>query len=450
MSDRQRKLTKVIDIFLSEETFCFYIVSCMILIPLGEFITNLRGVAFVTQPIIFSIYAVVGVFLIAAKFALRPDKRHWSDVFFFTSLIFMFLSLVYSKDISRAVRVDPNCTNEYPAYFLGYYSMMFAGFQLSKKKLRKIVLYTFIGIAAPECVLGIMQSFGFKLVYQMHGKNVTGNDIGVLTQNSNYFGGLVVLFLGAALGAALFTKNKYRKIFFYILSAACVYCSYATTSRSSWVGVGFLILTYMIMFGVMSRKYKDEKLYKLYLKVMLIGAAAVIVCGVILIISVPLLTERVTRTINEVTMFFEKGDISHLGSNRGYIWTYCLEAIPKNWVIGVGLDNLYYCYTSSKHWMPAMYYSNRAHNIFLHILTTQGVFGFANYMLMLIFAGVSAVKRIVNNSDREDRHLTLTYFAMFIGYLAVAFWICRVFNVEMYFYITLGVMAPRVHEEIKA
>jgi len=449
MSDRKQKLTKIIDIFLSEETFCFYIVSCMILIPLGEFITNLRGVAFVTQPIIFSIYSVVGVFLIAAKFALRPDKRHWSDFFFFTSMIFMFLSLIYSKDIARAVRVDPNCTNEYPAYFLGYYSMMFAGFQLSSKKLRKIVLYTFIGISVPECILGIMQSFGFKLVYQMHGKNVTGNDIGVLTQNSNYFGGLVVLFLGAALGAALFTKNKYRKIFYYILSAACVYCSYATTSRSSWLGVGVMLITYMIIFGVMSRKYKGEKLYKLYLKVLVIGAAAVVVCGIVLIIASPLLMERVTRSMNEIKGLMS-GDISHFGSNRGYIWTYCLEAIPKNWVIGVGLDNLYYVYTTSKHWMPAMYYSNRAHNVFLHILTTQGVFAFANYMAMLIVATVSAVKRIVKNDDEEDRHLTLTYFAMFVGYLAVAFWICRVFNVEMYFYITLGVMVPRIHKEIKA
>ena len=327
--------------------------------------------------------------------------------------------------------------------------MMFAGFQLSSKKLRKIVLYTFIGISVPECILGIMQSFGFKLVYQMHGKNVTGNDIGVLTQNSNYFGGLVVLFLGAALGAALFTKNKYRKIFYYILSAACVYCSYATTSRSSWLGVGVMLITYMIIFGVMSRKYKGEKLYKLYLKVLVIGAAAVIVCGIILIIASPLLMERVTRSMNEIKGLMS-GDISHFGSNRGYIWTYCLEAIPKNWVIGVGLDNLYYVYTTSKHWMPAMYYSNRAHNVFLHILTTQGVFAFANYMAMLIVATVSAVKRIVKNDDEGDRHLTLTYFAMFVGYLAVAFWICRVFNVEMYFYITLGVMVPRIHKEIKA
>ena len=442
-----QKTNKLIDLLTSEEAFCLYIVTCMIAIPLGEFITDLMGKAFVSQPTIFTIFSIIGVFLVTLKISLRPDKRHWSDFFFFSSMIFMFLSLVYSKDIARAVRYDINGTNEFPQYFLGYYCLMFAGFQLSKNKLRKIVLYVFIGLSFLEGILGVFQSFGMRLVEQMHGKDHYGNDIFGLTQNANYFGGLVVLFLGACLGAALFTKNNKRRVVYIILTVLSVYCSYATLSRSSLLGVGVMILSYLVMFGVMHRKYKDNKMYKICFRVLFFGLIGVIGFGVLYVLISQSAMNRVIKTFNEFKGLFS-GDINHFGAGRGYIWTYCIESIPKNWVWGVGLDNLYYCYTSSSHWMEAMYYSNRAHNVYLHVLTTQGVFGFANYMALLITSCVMAVRRILKTEDEEDRKITWTYFGMIIGYLAVSLLISRVFNVELYFYAALGAMVPRMHEKV--
>ena len=90
-----QKTNKLIDLLTSEEAFCLYIVTCMIAIPLGEFITDLMGKAFVSQPTIFTIFSILGVFLVTLKISLRPDKRHWSDFFFFTSMIFMFLSVSF-------------------------------------------------------------------------------------------------------------------------------------------------------------------------------------------------------------------------------------------------------------------------------------------------------------------------------------------------------------------
>ena len=128
------------------------------------------------------------------------------------------------------------------------------------------------------------------------------------------------------------------------------------------------------------------------------GLIGVIGFGVLYVLISQSAMNRVIKTFNEFKGLFS-GDINHFGAGRGYIWTYCIESIPKNWVWGVGLDNLYYCYTSSSHWMEAMYYSNRAHNVYLHVLTTQGVFGFANYMALLITSCVMAVRRILKTDD---------------------------------------------------
>ena len=78
----------------------------------------------------------------------------------------------------------------------------------------------------------------------------------------------VVLFLGACLGAALFTKNNKRRVVYIILTLLSVYCSYATLSRSSLLGVGVMILSYLVMFGVIHRKYKDNKMYKICFRVL--------------------------------------------------------------------------------------------------------------------------------------------------------------------------------------
>lgn len=442
------KFQSFVDVLFSEKTFFLYAVSCMVVIPLGEFITELMGILFVSQPIIFSVYGLLGAFLVAGKMAFRPSPRHWSDVFFFTSLIFMFISLIFSKDIARAVRNDPNGTNEYAMYFVAYYCLMFAGFQLRSIKYRKVILYILAALSFLEGIIGVFQMRYMSLVGMMHGKMFDSPYVYGLTQNSNYYGCLSVLFVGACIGCFFFLAKKlWQKIVFALMSLFAIYVAYGTMARACWIAIGILFVVYGIIFTVKHIKHKENKEYSLYMKIFYIGLGVCIAGAVLFYFLNSEMRYKVDQTFSEISQL-GTGYFIHFGSGRGYLWQYCLEAIPKNWVVGVGLDNLYYAFTSSDHWIETMYYSNRAHNTFLHILTTQGVFGFANYIALLVFCWVNAAKRISKGED-EDSKITWIFFAMFVAYLFASFFNCRVFNVELYFYILLGAMVPRASEEVK-
>ena len=358
----------------------------------------------------------------------------------------MFLSLIYSCDITRPFRPDAP-TNEYPQFFLGYYAMFYAGAQLSSKKLRKMVLATFVGLALFESVIGILQTLGVQIQPMLFAK--TSNEfVYVLTQNTNIYGALCILFAGAIAGSFVFTTNRVHKIILGILFVPCIYCSYYTMSRLSWLGVMVMMCFLLVSILIMKARNKGDARYKGYLKSLGILFAILVVTAVsCYFLNVSESMARFQQTTEEISSA-EGGNVSEIGSGRGVIWGFCFEALPRHWVTGVGLDNLYQCYIENHKWIQGMYYSNQAHNEYLQVLTTQGVFAFINYMAMLVLSGVFAVRRVLFNDDDEDRKITWIYLGMFAGFVVAMFFLFRTFTVEPYFCAVIGLMNPRVHKFI--
>ncbi|MBR2523605.1 MAG: O-antigen ligase family protein [Clostridiales bacterium] len=446
---RRDKFSSIMELIFGEKTFCLYIVLCMISVPLTEMISEFNGIQLRWEEVTFTFCGLIGVFLCTGKIALNPTGKHWTDFFYFTLHIFMFVSLVYSANIARILR--PNApTNEYPSYFLGYYAMMYAGAQLSSKKLRKIVLGTFIGLAAFEGVVGILQTFNIKIMPVMW-KGISNQSYG-FTQNTNLYGALCVLFVGACAGLFIFTKNAKLRVISGIVFFIAMYNSVTTASRLSWLGdcavAAFLLVSILIM---MIRNKDDRKTYKkmlIWFAVLLVIAAGAAVCGVM---NSSFIVEKFEQTGTEIAAATsEGGNAGSVGSGRMTIWTFALKAFPRHWVTGVGLDNLYQCYIENRQWVNGMYYSNQAHNEYLQVLVTQGVFAFINYMAVLIIAGVKGVKRVLKNDDNEDRILTWIFLAMFAGYCVSQFFQFRSFTVEPYFFLLIGLVCPRVHKKAAA
>ena len=354
----------------------------------------------------------------------------------------MFISLVYSCDIARILRPGEQ-TNEYPIFFVGYYCMMFAGFQLSSVKLRRLVLYTFLGLAFSDGILAVFQTYGKVVMPVMWG--YTNTQAYGLTQNSNIFGGLSVLFVGASVGAFVFSKTRTSRIITGIISMIALYASYNAMSRLTWVGDITILLTFVISLLIMIKKDpKNAAQYKKNLAMLgiwVLFAAAVVVFSSFKNESFALRMNHIKSDMESI----ETGNYNALGSDRGYIWSMCMQSFPKHWVTGVGLDNLRWCYSERREWFPGMYASNQAHNEYIQVLCTQGVFAFINYFTLLIISVVKAVKRVLINDDEEDRRMTWNYLLMFAGFAVAMFFLFRAFNVEMYFFAVIGLMNPRVH-----
>lgn len=432
--------SKILSVLLSQEVFCFYIISWMVLIPLSEFISELMGSTLTAEQNVCAIYGLVGVFLCTAKLALDRNDKHWSDFFYLSLHAFMFISLIFSCDIARILR--PNATsNEYPAFFLCYYAMLFAGFQVSKNSLRKLVLYVFIGLSFLEGIIGSLQTFEIKIMPALW--NETTKEVYGLTQNTNLYGALSVLFVGACGWMFIFSTNKVVKVIAGILSVLAVYCSYMTMARLAWVGDVVVVITYVVSILIMMKRNKGDKKYKGYLISCLIWIGlGVIGVAISFLTTRTLLKESIEHANYEISKA-EEGNIDRLGSGRGAIWSFCIEALPRHWVTGVGLDNLKQCYIENHKWVQGMYYSNQAHNCYLQVLTTQGVFAFINYMALLVISTVKAVKRILTTDDDEDRRITWAYLAMFAGFSVAMFFLFRSFTVEPYYCAVIGLMNPR-------
>lgn len=69
------------------------------------------------------------------------------------------------------------------------------------------------------------------------------------------------------------------------------------------------------------------------------------------------------------------------GSHRLFIWKRLIRLIPHFWAFGVGPDHLIYGRLA----LPDGSIVDKAHNIFLEIAATMGVFALASYLAFLCF-----------------------------------------------------------------
>ena len=427
-----------------------YVISFMITIPVVELISQFMGVMYGVSEYILMVFSIAGLFLCSLNLLMNKGKRHWSDFFFITLHIFMFLSLIFSQNM-KSIQEAAFGDVEYPYDVIGYYCAMFAAFRMSSQKYRKAVISAFVGISIIQFTAGVFQTFDMRIMYPMW-PQVGYNEFAIygVTQNANYYGGLTVLFFGLLTSLFIFTEKKTLRIFFGVLLTVCTYCSANSMARLAWVGDTVIILFLFISLTIMIRKKRLENRYRKYMKHLLFSLV-VILAGVILAMLNPNERPGLYYHLFKIT---QEGydDPGELGSGRLRIWYFCLASVPKHWLTGIGFSNLEQCFTENPeyiNYIQGRYKTPHAHNVYIHILATQGVFSLINYMTFLIISTVKAVKKIINTDDNKERILTWTFLAMFTGYAVASFFNCRISYIEFYFYIVIGLMNPIIAETKK-
>lgn len=433
----------------TEKFYYYFAVTIMAAIPAGEFITELFRQPYVTQPLIVALYGCAGLFSVMCFFLgkSRSGKMelYGSDVFFILLVIFSVISLALSKDIMNSLMGYGY--DEWIFNFLAYFSLMFAGTMINDMKLRKKVLYVFAAVALFNCLIAFFQSFGLRIADCCHmpeWHNQYNAAFG-LTQNCNFFAGLCVLFSALSAGMFIFAENGRKKLLLLAFHMLCFYCTIASTTRISWLGNLGIHFFYAISFIVMKIKGYDRTKLRKYVR----GWGAVLAVSVLVLAYFAVFTDVLSSGLKE-TLADISGDFDFeaFGSRRGYIWKFGLEAVPDNWVFGVGLDNYSYAFFSNPKWQRGMYYNDKGHNEYLHILVTQGVFAAVNYISMLVYACAAGVRTVVNTKDEEKRKLTWILLGMFAGYAAQALVNSSLINVAPYFWLTVGMTMPKSEQKV--
>ncbi len=421
----------------NEKTFFLYVVSCMVVMPLAELVSEIVGEKYYTQPAILTLYGVLGIVLCTVKLICNISDRgfKWQEFFFLSLIFFSALSLIFSSAEEGMEEGLHYC--ELPTHFMAYYSLMYASFQIEDKKRKKIVLYSFAGLAFVEGIIGILQSFEIKIQEVFFGP--TTIEVYGLTQNTNFFGGLSVLFVAVTCALFVFANSRLYKVLFGLLFSISFYCSFNTMARLAWVGDIAVIFFVLISIMIMKKKKKNEnKKYMGYLRMWLVSVILVgLIVGVSCIKS-DLPFSRINQSVSELN----SDEMEDFGSHRGLIWKYCFESVPKHWMTGIGLDNLRMVFYENPAWEEGMYTQGKAHNEYIHTLTTQGVFALINYLILLFISGKKAISRIIHTDDEEERILTWIVLTMFTGYVVQALFNSSIINVAMYFWIVIGLLNP--------
>ena len=122
-----------------------------------------------------------------------------------------------------------------------------------------------------------------------------------------------------------------------------------------------------------------------------------------------------------------------------WIWKRSLQIIPKNILTGAGIDNFGYAFLRVDDRRIA--YVDKAHNEYLQLLITQGVFALITHLLLLILVFRKGIK--------SKEPLVWILMFSFVGFAVQAFMNISVYNVTPFYYIVMGLLVGYSKEEIK-
>lgn len=463
MTEETRLKAPVLARLSSDKVFCYLSMALFLALPIVEIITELLGKFKIKvigprppypsyfQPYVVAVFgallALAVILNVVSRIVNGKFKLYVADIFFVTLFIFMLLSMAFSVN-PGVFAGGSKYYCERPEIFLCYYCLYYAGTMIEDPKLRKKMLYTYFVVALIQGVVAFLQTFRIEIHYCLflYNRASTKAAYGLL-QNTNFYGALSLVFVAAVSGLFIFSSVlfkskiiKYTKWVFFAVALLLFYTMLASYSRLAWLGFAGMICTYIISFIVMRKSTMDKAKLKKIVTDFLIMCGGFLVVILITTLATNIVTSRVKETATDTLA--RVGD-DNFGHGRGRIWRAGINSIPKHWVTGIGLDNYAQAFRELPDWHKGDFIQDKGHNEYLHILVTQGAFAFVNYLAVLIYAAVNAVKRIIKETDDVKRCLHWIFLVIFAAYACQAILNSSVLNVAPYFWIIIGLLTPR-------
>lgn len=438
----------------SEKTLFCLTAVIMLLMPVSELLTDVAcnftkeiEPSFF-QAFILGVYGLLGTVILlfyrVIELTDRKEEHKWhaADLFYLLLLFFMLVSVIFSTRPGVFNGGSVVCS-EMPVNFLAYYFLFFSGSRIKKNEYRIKLVAVFIAVAVIQSVVAFFQTFDIEIAYCILTRH-SGAAYG-LTQNSNYYGGLSLLLLAAVSGAYLFSErlygNRVMRFILPVLSGFVFYTVLGSRARLIWFGFVPMMLFYLISGIVMlkgSISRPDLKRFFIRLGVLTLVFAAVFA---VTHLFTDYVSEELQRTQWEIEGKLDNG----IGSDRLVIWNAALKSVPRHWVTGVGLDNFRQVFIEAPGYVEGDYIMDKAHNEYLHVLATQGVFALGVYLILYVRTVVNSVKKIFAGGDEKEQALSWLFLGMFITYACQAFFNTSVVNVAMYFWLVLGLLNTCEH-----
>lgn len=400
----------------------------LILIPI-VFILYLINVHYIINTIFrldlfykFFLYILIPMELFSRIY--NKEKIKLEDIFLLIFLIFTIISTIYAYDTQIALI-------GFWSRYEGLYSILFYIFLYfnakrinSDQKCIKIILITIL----VNFIVGITQKTGlFVLVFtKFDSKNMLG-----LTENSNFFGSLMGML--TILPLMFYYFNNSKKRFIYLIILILGYIALLSSNSTGSFLAFILTIILMIIFFVIKKQINLKKILTILL---------------IIILLYPVVlhnNNEITPEIKSHIKFITKNEASKgtyniknnrdLGHGRIRIWSNVWNLIKEKPLLGYGPDNLGLVYKKSS---DDSKIADKAHNIYLNIWVSSGIFALIGYLGWII---VSILKNI-----KTKNKITLIVLFAVISYAISALVSISVIEVTPYFFVLMALLTKKTKD----
>ncbi len=320
----------------------------------------------------FPNYIILAVFSVLALFFLARDKASlaYKHTFLFLSLFFVFaiISTVLAIDPMKAWAGSHRYTGLSTylfciiLFFLAYSHISNQDNTYYQNK-QHFLLNGMIICASLVSFLALINHFVFNL--SLHKTfDLFFKTYGTMG-NRNFLGTYTVFILPASIMLYMYHQKK-----LYLLSTALIYGALVVSlTRGAWIAFA-LTFVIILFYAVKYLKKPKQALHIIMI---------IIFMTLVLLPTNNRISSRFSTIPKEIKSAVQLEDSA--GSKRMYIWKETAKLIPQYWAFGMGPDNLEYAdIRTSKNVI-----ADKAHNIYLEILVTMGVFALFSYLFFLSY-----------------------------------------------------------------
>lgn len=321
--------------------------------------------------------------------------------------------------------------------FAGYYLLCACATRVKDKEERRILYKLMLYIGVFCAIIGILSGLCVFDWATDRWKGVAAIPYG----NQNFYGSMISMVDGAALGLAIYGREKKERVTGYVLFAITVAATFSCDSSSPLVA-NIMVFLIIIFAEVCIRiSTKDKGRFRRNLLRFLTGLT------IYVLVAVAVNAARggsVQEEISHDVYYADEGLTSDkMFSNRMIAWKWSFKVLPDYWMLGAGPDN-FTLITNRPDAPEALHSYDRAHNEYINLMMTQGVFAVAAYVAFLLTLFIPALGRWIK---RKNGQAELLMFLAFFGYIAQAFFNIATIQFMPYFWIVCGMMSLESKQE---
>ena len=412
----KKKFTKNFDVIL-----LIYLILNVLYINVGSYFLVQNTFRNLHFSYVYAVFLVINIFLIKYIVMSKKYKKNKIDFILKLIAIFAIISTVLSYDVNISLY---GCfgRNEGLLVILYYLTLVFLS-SFIKKEYRKILIYSILAGGFIQVIYAIFQRFHIFGIYKILHPN--GAWVYGFATHPNFFGSLMTICICYSIGLFIDSKKISTNILFTILSCFYFIGILLSCTLSAMVALIF-VLIFLLIYCI-----KNKQVKKFILICVILGY----ILSTFHYFNLTPLIKDLVKTKNETTSI-AKGNINdNYGSGRITVWKESIKVIPKHIIHGVGVDN-FANVLDGKPIRNDSGYFDKAHNEYLQILLTMGIFSLISYLCLHFISVKNGIK---NAFKTHEIYLILPI----IGYLVQAQFNISVIEVAPLFYMALGLLIDR-------